>query len=72
VLKLWGYPWLTYPAIAGMVAVILAMALVHDVRAQLWWSLGSLALVLTAAWWRYRRAQAPAWSARGAGASPSA
>ena len=31
------------------------MAFVDDVRAQLWWSLGRVAVVLAAAWWRYRR-----------------
>ena len=49
-LKMWGFPWLTYASIAAMVAVIVAMALVDEVRAQLWWSLGSLAVVLLAAW----------------------
>jgi GABA permease len=49
-LRMWLYPWLTYASIAGMVAVIAAMALVDDVRAQLWWSLGSLAVVLALAW----------------------
>ena len=58
-LKMWGFPWLTYASIAGMVAVIGAMALVDDVRAQLWWSLGSLAVVLGAAWWHGRRSTEP-------------
>jgi GABA permease len=61
-LRMWLYPWLTYFAIAGMVVVILAMALVDDVRSQLWWSLGSLAVVLAAAWWRYRGSDVAAWS----------
>ena len=43
-----------------MVAVIAAMALVDDVRAQLWWSLGSLAVVLAAAFWRDAHAHAGA------------
>ena len=54
-LKMWFFPWLTYAAIAAMVAVIVAMALVDDVRAQLWWSLGSLAVVLALAFWRRAR-----------------
>ena len=58
-LKMWGFPWLTYASIAGMVAVILAMGLVDEVRAQLWWSLGSLAVVLFAAWVHTRRTEAP-------------
>jgi GABA permease len=48
-LRMWLYPWLTYAAIVAMAAVIAAMALVDDVRDQLWWSLGSLAIVLLAA-----------------------
>ena len=57
-----------------MVAVIAAMALVDEVRAQLWWSLGSLAVVLAAAWWRTRRSEAPqrAEAGRGRGALPQA
>ena len=58
-LKMWFFPWLTYASIVGMVAVILAMALVDDVRAQLWWSLGSLAIVLALAFWHQRRKEAP-------------
>jgi GABA permease len=46
--RMWGYPWLTYLVIAAIVVVIGSMAFVDDVRSQLWWSLGSLALVLGA------------------------
>ena len=52
---LWGYPWLTWLAIAAIVVVIGSMAFVADVRDQLWWSLGSLAVVLLAAWVHTRR-----------------
>jgi len=58
--KMWLYPWLTYAAIAAMVAVIGAMALVEDVRSQLIPSLISLAIVLVAAWLRGRAAERPA------------
>ena len=44
--KMWLFPYLTYFAIAAMVAVIGAMALVEDVRAQLIPSFISLAVVL--------------------------
>jgi L-asparagine transporter-like permease len=71
-LRMWAFPWLTYASIVAMVAVILAMALVDDVRAQLWWSLGSLAVVLAAAWWRYRREGSRGWSAQEAGVGGSA
>ena len=46
--RMWGYPWLTYLVIAAIVVVIGSMAFVDDVRSQLWWSLGSLAVVLGA------------------------
>lgn len=41
-------PWLTYLVIVAIVVVIGSMAFVDDVRSQLWWSLGSLAVVLGA------------------------
>jgi GABA permease len=48
--RMWGYPYLTWLSIAAIVVVIASMAFVDDVRDQLWWSLGSLAIVLIAAW----------------------
>jgi GABA permease len=65
-LRMWGFPWLTYVAIAAMIAVIGSMALVKDVRSQLIPSLISLVVVLAAAWWRGRRAS----DMRGAAAGP--
>ena len=50
--RMWAYPYLTWLVIAAIVVVIGSMALVDDVRDQLWWSLGSLAVVLIAAWVR--------------------
>ena len=47
--RMWGYPFLTWLVIAAIVVVIGSMAVVDDVRDQLWWSLGSLAVVLIAA-----------------------
>ena len=64
---MWFFPWLTYLSIAAMVAVIAAMAFVDDVRAQLWWSLGSLAVVLGLAFWHERRKAAPKPSPAGGG-----
>ena len=52
--RMWFYPWLTYFAIAAMVAVVAAMALVKDVRAQLIPSFISLAVVLIAYWVKTR------------------
>ena len=46
--RMWGYPWLTWLVIAAIVVVISSMAFVDEVRSQLWWSLGSLAIVLGA------------------------
>jgi GABA permease len=64
-LRMWLFPWLTYLAIAGMVAVIVAMAFVDDVRSQLIPSFVSLAVVLAAAYLRYRQ-PAPRRAPRGA------
>jgi len=46
--RMWGYPWLTYLVIAAIVVVIGSMAFVDETRTQLWWSLGSLVVVLGA------------------------
>ncbi len=46
--RMWLFPYLTYFAIAAMVAVIASMALVKDARAQLIPSFISLAVVLAA------------------------
>jgi GABA permease len=54
-LRMWLFPWLTYASIAGMVAVIVAMAFVKDVRSQLIPSFLSLAVILGAAYLRYRQ-----------------
>ncbi|NLU67691.1 amino acid permease [Streptomyces sp. HNM0574] len=47
-LRMWGFPWLSYAAIAGMGAVLAAMAVLPDSRAQFWISTLTLALVLGA------------------------
>ena len=67
-LRMWLFPWLTYVAIVGMVAVIVAMAFVDDVRSQLIPSFLSLAAVLVAAFLRYRQ---PARRRAPTGAQPS-
>ena len=53
--RMWGYPWLTWLVIAAIVVVVGSMAFVDEVRSQLWWSLGSLAIVLGAYAIRARR-----------------
>ena len=42
-LRMWGFPYLTYVAIAGMVAVLSAMALIPDQRLPLALGVASLA-----------------------------
>jgi GABA permease len=65
--RMWLYPYLTYFAIAAMVAVIAAMALVKEVRAQLIPSFISLAVVLLAYWFKTRAERGTVTvSARGA------
>jgi len=52
---MWLFPWLTYVAMAAMIAVIVSMALVDEARPQLVPSFISLGVVLLAARWRERR-----------------
>ena len=69
--KMWAFPWLTYLAIVAMVAVIGAMALVEDVRAQLIPSFISLAVVLAAYWFKSRSERRSAPEPAGAPVPPS-
>jgi GABA permease len=46
--RMWAYPYLTYFAIGAIAVVIGSMALVADVRSQLWLGLLSLGVVLVA------------------------
>ena len=46
--KMWAYPYLTYLTIAGMLAVILAMAFIPEQRSQLVLGVGSLLAILLA------------------------
>jgi len=55
--RMWGFPWLSYLVIAGIVVVIGSMAFVDDVRSQLYLGLLSFGVVL-AAFWLKERAQA--------------
>ncbi|MFI8995226.1 amino acid permease [Streptomyces sp. NPDC053542] len=45
-LRMWGFPWLTWVALAGMAAVIVLMLADATARPQLLWSAGATALVL--------------------------
>jgi GABA permease len=46
--RMWGYPWLTCLAIAGMLAILAAMAVIPEQRASLGFGLVSAALLLAA------------------------
>ncbi|MER7408725.1 amino acid permease [Streptomyces cacaoi] len=56
-LRMWLHPYLTWLVMAGFAAVLVAMAVIDDQRAQLFTSLGSLAVVLLA--YTARRAFGP-------------
>ena len=45
---MWFYPWLTYLSIAGIVAVLIAMSIIPDLRPLLIASLISLGVILVA------------------------
>jgi GABA permease len=47
-LKMWAFPYLTYVAILGMLAIVLAMALIAEQRKPLVFGLISLGLLLLA------------------------
>ena len=45
---MWLFPWLSYLAIAGMLLVLIAMALTPSHRAEFWTSTISIAVALLA------------------------
>jgi GABA permease len=47
-LPMWLFPWLSYLAIAAMVAVLIAMAVTPGQQSELWASVVSIALTLIA------------------------
>ena len=55
VLPMWGFPWLSTAAIAGMVAVLVAMAATPSLASQFWASVVSVVVVLLAYLVRRRR-----------------
>ena len=46
--RMWWFPWASYAAVAGMLAVLVAMALTRALASQFYVSLGALALALLA------------------------
>ncbi|MGW2711078.1 amino acid permease [Streptomyces argyrophyllae] len=57
VVRMWGFPWLTWVALAGMVAIFALMAREPDTRVQLY-STGGMTLVLAAVGYARQRARA--------------
>nr|WP_106967268.1 amino acid permease [Streptomyces sp. Tu 6176] len=57
--RMWGFPWLTWAALAGMAAIFVLMARQPGTRVQLY-STGAMALVLAAAGYAWQRARARA------------
>jgi L-asparagine transporter-like permease len=53
-LRMWWYPWASYAAIAGMLAVLIAMALTPALASQFYVSLAALALAAAACTVRQR------------------
>jgi GABA permease len=47
-IRMWAYPYLTYLAIAGMLAILLAMAFIPEQRMPLLFGVASLAILLVA------------------------
>jgi L-asparagine transporter-like permease len=48
---MWFFPWLSYFAIAAMIAVLVAMAFTPALASQLWVSVLSIAVALLAYLW---------------------
>jgi GABA permease len=51
-LRMWGYPYLTYVAIAGMLTIVVAMAFIEEQRKPLIFGFISLGLLLIGFWLR--------------------
>jgi GABA permease len=58
-LRMWAYPYLTYVAIAGMLGIVLAMALIPDQRTPLIFGVASLGMLLLAFGLRLRLGSKP-------------
>ncbi|MHC5902685.1 amino acid permease [Streptomyces sp. S6] len=56
VVRMWGFPWLTWVALAGMVAVFVLMAREGDTRTQLVWT-GAMTVVLAGVGYGWQRAR---------------
>ncbi|SED37351.1 amino acid permease [Streptomyces sp. TLI_105] len=54
-LRMWGFPWLTWVALAAMGAVVVLMLFDDGARPQVLWSAGATGVVLLVAWAREPR-----------------
>jgi GABA permease len=45
---MWGFPYLTWLSIAGMIGILVAMAFIPDQRKPLWLGVASLGMLLLA------------------------
>ncbi|MEU0402511.1 amino acid permease [Streptomyces sp. NPDC006197] len=54
-LRMWGFPWLTWVALAAMGAVVVLMLFDDGARPQVLWSAGATGVVLLVAWARELR-----------------
>ena len=66
---MWGFPWLSYATVAGLLAVLIAMALTPGMASQLYVSLVTLALAVAAYLGLRRRRSACAAAAPSPGAT---
>ena len=58
-LKMWFFPYLTIATMVGMLVVLGSMLFIDDVRSQLYWSVGSAA-VLVVIYWIVKAVRGPA------------
>ncbi len=56
-IRMWGFPWLSYATIGGLLAVLVAMAMSPDLASQLYASLAALVIAVSA--YALRRRLAP-------------
>jgi GABA permease len=52
--RMWGYPYLTYLAIGGMLAILIAMGFIEEQREPLLFGFASLGILLLGYLWRVR------------------
>lgn len=53
--QMWLFPYASYAAVFGMLAVLAAMAFTESKQREFWTSMVTLAVALAAAWWHTRR-----------------